>query len=61
MQVVQLASIDNYVLETNNLFSLIREATLPGEFINVNLPTLSETRSTKTEMIEEIFVEMRYL
>lgn len=61
MQVVQLASMDNYVLEQNNLFALIREATLPGEFINVNLPVLSETNSSKTVEIEAIFKDMRYL
>jgi hypothetical protein len=61
MQVVQMASMDNYVLEQNNLFALIREATLPSEFINVSLPSLSETNSSKTEGIEELFKEMRYL
>lgn len=61
MQAVQLASMDNYVLEQNNLFSLIREAILPSEFINVSLPAISETSSSKTEEIEALFTEMRYL
>jgi hypothetical protein len=61
MQVVQLASMDNYVLEHHNLFSLIRDATLPSEFINVSLPALSETKSSKTVEIETLFKEMKYL
>ena len=59
MQVVQLASMDNYVLE-RNLFRLIKEATRPGEFINCSLPVLTEKKSTKTGAIEELFREMRY-
>lgn len=59
MQVVQLATIDNYVLE-NNLFSLIKEATLPGDFINCSLPVLSEKKSTKTADIESLFRDMKY-
>lgn len=59
MQAVQLASMDNHVLE-NNLFRLIKEATRPGDFINYSLPVLSGKKSTKTEKIEELFREMRY-
>lgn len=61
MEVVQLASMDNYVLQANNLFCLIRDATLPSDFINVNLPVLSVTNSSKTEEIEAIFKKMKYL
>ena len=61
MQVVQLATMDNYVREQNNLFAMIREATLPTEFINVSLPALTETYSSKTEGIEKLFKTMRYL
>lgn len=59
MQVVQLASMDNHVLE-NNLFKLIKDAIRPGDFINCPLPVLQEKRSTKTEEIEKLFREMRY-
>lgn len=59
MQVVQLASMDNHVLE-NNLFKLIKDATRPGDFINCSLPVLTEKKSTKTQEIEELFREMRY-
>jgi len=59
MQVVQLASMDNHVLE-HNLFTLIKEATHPGDFINCSLPVLEVTKSTKTEEIENVFRDMRY-
>lgn len=59
MQVVQLASMDNYVLE-NNLFSQIKEATRPADFINLSLPVITEKRSTRTEEIETLFREMKY-
>ncbi|SCX40120.1 DUF262 domain-containing protein [Nitrosospira sp. Nsp1] len=59
MQVVQLASMDNHVLE-NNLFRLIKEATRPADFINCSLPVLSGKKSTKTSEIEALFKEMKY-
>lgn len=59
MQVVQLASMDNYVLD-NNLFQLIKEATHPADFINFTLPILSSRNSTKTDEIEGLFREMKY-
>jgi hypothetical protein len=59
MQVVQLASMDNHVLD-NNLFRQIKEATRPADFINYSLPVLAGKKSTKTEEIEALFKEMRY-
>lgn len=59
MQVVQLATMDNYVLE-NNFFRLIKEATLPVEFINVSLPVISKTHATKMKEIESLFREMKF-
>lgn len=59
MQVVQLASTDNHVLE-NNLFRLIKEATRPGDFINCSLPVIRGNRSTKTGGIEALFKDMKY-
>jgi hypothetical protein len=59
MQVVQLASMDNYVLD-NNLFSRVKEAIRPADFINCSLPVLAEKKSTKTNEIEALFKEMRY-
>lgn len=59
MQVVQLASMDNHVLE-NNLFRLIKDATRPSEFINCSLRGVTVKKSTKTEEIEALFREMKY-
>ena len=59
MQVVQLASMDNHVLE-NNLFSLIKDATRPVDFISCSLPVVSSKKSTKTGEIEALFREMKY-
>lgn len=59
MQVVQLASMDNHVLE-QNLFRRIKEATRPGDFINCSLPVLTDKKSTKTKDIENLFRDMRY-
>jgi len=59
MQMVQLASMDNHVLD-NNLFRLIKEATRPGDFINCSLPVIRGNRSTKTGKIEALFRDMKY-
>lgn len=59
MQVVQLASMDNYVL-ANNLFRLIKDATRPADFINCSLPVVSGKKSIKTGEIEALFREMKY-
>ena len=59
MQVVQLASMDNYVLE-NNLFKVIKEAIHPSDFTTYNLPTLTEHKATKSEQIINLFRGMKY-
>lgn len=59
MQAVQLASMDNYVLE-QNLFMLIKEATRPSDFISCSLPVLTKKNSTKTKEIEDLFQGMKY-
>lgn len=59
MQAVQLASMDNHVLE-HNLFRLIKDATRPGDFINCCLPVLTVKNSKKTEGIEKLFQDMGY-
>ncbi len=62
MQVVQLASMDNHVLENNNLFWLIKESSRPSDFINFSLPTIDPNKSSKkAEEIETLFKEMGYL
>jgi hypothetical protein len=59
LQVVQLASMDNHVLK-NNLFTLIKDATRPADFINCTLPTLSANKSTNIDEIVRLFKEMKY-
>lgn len=59
MQVVQLASMDNHVLE-NNLFRQIKESTRPADFINLSLPVITGKKSTKTDEIETLFRDMKY-
>ena len=59
MQVVQLASMDNHVLE-NNLFRLIKDATRPVDFINCSLSVLNGQKSTRTGEIEALFKAMKY-
>ena len=59
MQVVQLASMDNHVLE-NNLFLLIKEATQPADFLGVELSVLTKVNARKAAAIEKLFKEMRY-
>jgi hypothetical protein len=59
MQVLQLASMDNYVLD-NNMFLLIKEATQPADFLAVELPVLQSTAGEKVDDIKKLFQEMRY-
>lgn len=61
MTAVQLASMDNYVLE-NNMFVLIKEATQPADFFAVELPVLQEgnVKASKMGQITKIYKEMRY-
>jgi hypothetical protein len=60
MQKVQIASMDNHVLE-NNLFMLIKESTGPADFINYALPVVSKVNSSSTDALESLFNEMKYL
>lgn len=59
MQALQLASMDNYVID-NNMFLLIKEATRPADFLGVELPVLQASRASKVERVEDLFREMRY-
>lgn len=60
-QVVQLATMDNHVLE-NNLFTRIKEAIQPSDVLSLPLSTVKETekKSTKTDALEKLFREMSY-
>ncbi|WP_109398371.1 DUF262 domain-containing protein [Proteus faecis] len=59
-QVLQLASMDNYVLE-NNLFKLLRNSIEPTDFLQFYLPIVEKNYSSKTNSIEELFKKMRYM
>jgi len=59
-QNVQLASVDNYVLEKLNLFRVIKDATTPNDFFALNIPSVERNYSTKTGDIENLFKSLRY-
>jgi hypothetical protein len=60
MEAVQVASMDNHVLE-NNLFRVLSDAIVPGDFVNRSLSALDRHRpNTRTDEIYAIFKDMRY-
>jgi len=60
MQVVQLASADNYVIQAPNLFKLVKDATKPDDFLTCSLPVLNDIKSTRTDKIVSLFKAMKY-
>lgn len=60
-QNLQLASVDNYVIEEFNLFKKIREAIYKEEITTLELPLIQEDyESEKTAEIKELFIKMKY-
>jgi len=59
-QALQLASVDNYVLEELNLFKIIRDANEPSEVLTVYLKPIEKVNSTKTTEIVNLFKKLRY-
>ncbi|RZT06300.1 Protein of unknown function DUF262 [Duganella sp. CF402] len=59
-EAVQLASMDNHVLE-NNLFKTLRDAVHPGEFLSCSLPQIDKQRWDKAGEVVKRFKEMGYL
>ncbi len=67
MQVVQLATVDNYVKD-NNLFSRIKEATRPHEVLTLALPslTVADNKNNRNEQeaaddpLVRLFRDMNY-
>ena len=59
-----LDSVDNYALGLAHsdikIFKKIREALHPKDILNINLETLKENKSIKTNEIVAIFKELRY-
>lgn len=61
MQVLQLATVDNYVYASDlNLFMVLKDATVPFEFLSTSLPVVTEIKSTSTKEIVNLFEEMNY-
>jgi len=59
---LQLASVDNYVIQENNLFKKIRDAIFHEEVINMNFTQLTEIHKTKAvEDIILLFKNLKYL
>jgi uncharacterized protein with ParB-like and HNH nuclease domain len=59
-QAVQIASMDNHVLDGINMFRQIKEANNPNEIITLHLKPVEKNKSTKTEDIADIFENLRY-
>lgn len=59
MQVLQLATMDNYALE-NNLFKRLKESIHPSDFLGCSLPVVTQNRSSKTKELEALFKEIGY-
>jgi hypothetical protein len=59
MQVVQLATMDNYARE-NNVFKLIKNAIHPEDVLGLPLDTVKQVKGTKLEAIVGLFKEMKY-
>ena len=57
---VQLATIDNYVLE-RNIFSLLKYAQSTSELIGWSLPIVDKQEGTKVESLIELFKELNYI
>ena len=59
-QNVQMASVDNHVIKTFNIFRNIKEAMNPDELLSMHLKQIVEIKSTKTKEIEQIFKDLKY-
>jgi hypothetical protein len=60
-QNLQLASVDNYVVEEFNLFKKIREAIYKEEITTLELPLIQEDyESEKTVELKDMFINMKY-
>lgn len=61
---VQLASIDNYALESPYVFKAIKDALKPSDFLNIKLKVLEKTAlvdSIKTVEIKKLFKTLNYI
>jgi len=61
-QILQLATVDNYVLRETNLFRKIRNAVRHDSITAMELPLVSkEFKCTNTKDIKDLFQQMRYV
>lgn len=60
MQLIPFETINKNIAE-NNLFIILKNAIEPKDFINTNLPIITENRSSKTTDIVKLFTDMGYL
>jgi len=58
---VQLASMDNYAINDNKIFNLIRESNSHKEIINMHLVMVDKPKATKVNKIENKFKELKYV
>ena len=58
---LQLASADTYAIQWDSMFSVIREATEPKDVYQTYVPILERSRSTKTDLIEALFIHLKYM
>lgn len=59
MQVVQLATMDNYARD-NNMFIAIRDAIHPDDVLSMPLDTIKQVNGTKLDSIITLFKELKY-
>lgn len=60
-QNLQLASVDNYVIHTFNIFKKIKESVYKEDITTLELPLIQDDyESDKTRAIKELFIEMKY-
>ncbi|UTC64551.1 DUF262 domain-containing protein [Treponema sp. OMZ 788] len=65
LKAVGLDSVDNFALNKGEysqiqLFKKIKETVNPSDILNLQLETLKENRSSKTEKIVELFKDLKY-
>lgn len=61
-QNLQLASLDNYVINGINIFKKIRDAVFKDEILSLVIPSIEEEyKSDKTEKIRQLFLQMKYI
>jgi uncharacterized protein with ParB-like and HNH nuclease domain len=59
-QNVQMASVDNYVVQEFNIFRKIKDANKPEELLSHYLKSVDSNKSSKTKELELIFKDLKY-